>query len=629
MLLGIRYRGKQKARPCRTTFGSPITEGVLHAIEVEALAVDGLLALPADSKKVNVHFTHVRTNNPKDVQPHQLSRQQFWQHLLKCFRICYPKADSPTGCILLFGMVCKERHKDAPRDADRSEHHHAPTHASESYRWKQIRKVSAERFGIQLNAVAHDTYTTMFSYLRCHTVKKPLHELDPTPYFSPGHPQGEALRTLLTQGYKYQQVRSAISGAPTVQAPPVRSMFGIAYKWVTEHNLRKRKGAVQFQADAVSELNEGRPQLLEFCKKHKTCLEDQIDYIWQLAESKDTLSKLDKSRLDILVDACQFDGTKEVHLQQCANGNCRCAGMFESVLDYHKIDSNTFRHSLFETIQFGRRKGNALMIYGGSDTGKTTVVEPLNEIFKCMKCPQADSFCPCENIRGHDVLLWQDFRYNPGHPKFDEKGLRLDIGTWNRLTEGLDTPIGVPKSDGQRSDFVYTETAPLICTGPFQPTGYLNGFPNERETDQLRRRMKFFHFWRPAPEQGQDRSFKPCALCWSRWLLDGEIAWQKSQGNELDPFLAKVAAQFKGPAPVALRPEADGAEACSVPESSGQAQPSSEQQPSNAPVELLAQLPTKADRSTLVESLCQLVAWRREGLLSATEFQNAKNKLGL
>ena len=102
-------------------------------------------------------------------------------------------------------------------------------------------------------------------------------------------------------------------------------------------------------------------------------------------------------------------------------------------------------------MKFGRRKGNAFMIVEGKDTGKTTVSQPIEDIYKTMKCPQADSFCPLEKIRGHDVLLWQDFRFNPGHPQREEVGLRLDIGTWNRLLEGLPTEIGVPKTDG-RSD---------------------------------------------------------------------------------------------------------------------------------------------------------------------------------
>ena len=174
------------------------------------------------------------------------------------------------------------------------------------------------------------------------------------------------------------------------------------------------------------------------------------------------------------------------------------------------------------------------------------MTQPSELVFETMKCPQSDSFCPCEGIRGHDLLLWQDFRYNPGHPKEKEQGLRLDIGTWNRLLEGLPTPIGVPKTDGARMDFVYDEDAPLIATGPFIPTGYKDGVPDDKETEQITCRMKFFHFTRPAP-QGLNRNFKPCALCWSRWVLEGEIEWRRANNQALEGFLAKVAAKLGGP----------------------------------------------------------------------------------
>ena len=79
--------------------------------------------------------------------------------------------------------MCKERHQDAARWEDRSEHHHAATFASTTFRWKKIAQYSVDKYQIHFNAVAHDAYVTMFNYLRAHSAKKPLHELDATPFF--------------------------------------------------------------------------------------------------------------------------------------------------------------------------------------------------------------------------------------------------------------------------------------------------------------------------------------------------------------------------------------------------------------------------------------------------------------
>ena len=257
-----RVRGKQP--PCLWRDG-PIRAGYLAGLDAlrhESAAGDGLLPLPLDSRRRHIHYTHVRTKSARDIQPNQLTREAFWEHLMKCYQEAYPKADAETGSILEFGIVCKEKHKDAARDVDRSEHHHAAIHSSDPHFWRRVRKISAEKYKIHLNAVAHDSYTTMYNYLRKPTVKKPIYELDPTPFHSSRHPQGDLLRELLRRGEKYIQVRTGKAAA--TDSIQIRSQFGITYKWIIEHGLRKRAGAVQLQIDAVRELKAGHPQLLEF-----------------------------------------------------------------------------------------------------------------------------------------------------------------------------------------------------------------------------------------------------------------------------------------------------------------------------------------------------------------------------
>ena len=85
-----------------------------QAIAAENAAADGLVVLPNDARRRHIHWTHSRTNNPHDVQPDELTREGFWEHLAQCYKEAYPKAGSDTGSPLAFGLVCKEHHKDAP-----------------------------------------------------------------------------------------------------------------------------------------------------------------------------------------------------------------------------------------------------------------------------------------------------------------------------------------------------------------------------------------------------------------------------------------------------------------------------------------------------------------------------------
>ena len=588
-----RVYGKQP--PCLWRDG-PIRAGYLaglRAVEDEALASDRLMALPLDSKRRHIHYTHNRTNSTSDVQPWQLTREAFWNHLMRCYREAYPQAASDTGSILEFGVVCKEKHKDSARDIDRSQHHHAAVYCSMSHYWRKVRKISKEKYNIHLNAVAHDAYTTMYNYLRKPTKKKPIYELDQTPFHSPQHPQGDMLRELLLRGEKYLHVR-AVGKASTSGTVQVRSHFGIAYKWIIDNGLRKRSGAVQLEMDAVQELKEGRPQLLDFVKKFRTTLEDELDFCWSLHDAPQRLERLSKSRLDLLLDAA-------IPSRACYNGDGECMSVYNSILSHQGLSSSEFCHDIFTVLKEGRCKGGALMIVGGRDTGKTTVTEPARLIYQTMKTPQSDSFCPLQDIRGHELLLWQDFRYNPGHPRRSEQGLRIDEGTWNRLLEGLPTLIGVSKSDASRSDFVYEEDAAMIFTGPFELLAYRNGHVDEVETEQLACRMRYIFFRQPA--RAMPRRLKHCPTCWSRWILGGELQQCRALGRELDDFMKKVVATL-GEMPA------------------GSTSASSSDRPRAASA-------SSSGSNNLMADLARLVEWHQLGHLDENEFHAAKKALGL
>ena len=86
MLLRVRHRTKTPPKlgaapvPVDPNDAAYVAGCADTAIRAEAMAADGLLALPPDVRKMNVHYTQVRTRNAKDVQPHQLTQAQFWDH---------------------------------------------------------------------------------------------------------------------------------------------------------------------------------------------------------------------------------------------------------------------------------------------------------------------------------------------------------------------------------------------------------------------------------------------------------------------------------------------------------------------------------------------------------------------
>jgi hypothetical protein len=303
-------------------------------------------------------------------------------------------------------------------------------------------------------------------------------------------------------------------------------------------------------------------------------------------------------------------------------GTGRCAELYEKILKYQGVCPIDFTHCLFETVTVGREKGNAMMVVGGKDSGKTTVTQPASKVFKCMPTPQSDSFCPLQNLRGHEVCLWQDLRYAPGHPSKDEQGLRIYEGTWNRLLEGLPTLVGVAKTDG-RADFVFDEDVAFLFTGPFELTAWRNGRPDARETEQLATRVRYVHFQRPAPPR-VGKSPKPCPLCWSRWVLRGQVQWVRQQSGHLDDFLSKAAAAVEAQQPAQAPEQHRGEPHHQAPPI---ALPLAKRFRGDAPLPRSA-APVNSPEQ-MFQRLAALCEWRAAGLLSESEFVGAKQALGL
>ena len=110
-------------------------------------------------------------------------------------------------------------------------------------------------------------------------------------------------------------------------------------------------------------------------------------------------------------------------------------------------------------------------------------------------------------------------------------------------------------------------------------------------------RTKFVIFRRTAPQR-LDKTFKTCSMCWSWWLLAGEVEWQRRN----TPGLDEIDSRIVGSMPTLASMQASRA-MCFVFKCSR--------------------------RSELRMKLVQLVSRRKAGMLSEAEFSNAKKKLGL
>ena len=184
-----RLRGKQAPPPvCQASVATASASAASLAAEV--VADDELAALASTARRTHVHWTHVHTKDPSHVQPESMTREELWNHLATVYAEVYPDAGNPIGSILLFGLVASEQHRHSSQDGHRHPHKHVATFSSKQHYWSRVAKVSLEKYKIPLSAVVHDSYATMYAYLRRPTAKKTIGRARPRAIHVCSAPEG-------------------------------------------------------------------------------------------------------------------------------------------------------------------------------------------------------------------------------------------------------------------------------------------------------------------------------------------------------------------------------------------------------------------------------------------------------
>ena len=301
-----RLRGKQPAP----------AQYLLPPAAFQAIADESwheIIALSADARRKHMHWVHVKTNNPQHRQPDSFTKQQFWEHMVKVYKECYPEPANPTKSILMFGLVAQERHHNSPRPQERDLHNHFAAYCSLQHYWRVVAETSLNKYHVKLHAACHEGYTTMYVYLRNVSPKKPLSEIDPDPYYSPDHPRGDVLQRLLAVGAhadrgqrgRKRRATDQPAGA-TADEPNLRVRTGDLYQLTAKTGIRT---ATALRAHAQSLADKGDSRWAEYCTVAGVWLQERIDSAWAVHDAPRTLAASTTTRIDRLLDASQKECT--------------------------------------------------------------------------------------------------------------------------------------------------------------------------------------------------------------------------------------------------------------------------------------------------------------------------------
>ena len=105
----------------------------------------------------------------------------------------------------------------------------------------------------------------------------------------------------------------------------------------------------------------------------------------------------------------------EILIAKGSASDCVCDRQYRhcaaEILDDNSIDKAEFKEAVTKALSEGRKKGNNIMLIGPANCGKTFILSPLREIFKCFVSPASGTFA-WVGAEKADVIFLNDLRWN-------------------------------------------------------------------------------------------------------------------------------------------------------------------------------------------------------------------------
>ncbi|KAK3722844.1 hypothetical protein QZH41_007801 [Actinostola sp. cb2023] len=227
------------------------------------------------------------------------------------------------------------------------------------------------------------------------------------------------------------------------------------------------KTRLQLLVLADEQKKEGKTDVAEFIvNRGSKIVSEVLNTAWEMKQSRETLERRSKTRLELLYEA--RDGDCELG---CNGQWLECA---LQLLNNNAIDVSKFQQSVGLLLDKGRGKYRNIMIIGPCDTGKTFILNPLTRIYNTFSNPASSTFAWVGADEAECIFL-NDFRWSSTLIQWHDFLLML---------EGQPVHLPAPKSHYAK-DLVLEEDTPIFATGK-RPLVYMkNGVVDERETDMM------------------------------------------------------------------------------------------------------------------------------------------------
>ena len=202
---------------------------------------------------------------------------------------------------------------------------------------------------------------------------------------------------------------------------------------------------------------------------------------------------------------------------------CVCGGIWQTAAAFalanNNEDPHVFGRDICRALAVGARRGLNIAMVGEPGSGKSMILQPLEKIFRSMPPPEDGSTFPLSGALEADILLWQDFEYNPGTLQFNDL-LRLLVGE----------QVGVRLPGEKNRNF--NNNAPLFYSGLDEILPSARGVKPrtyQRKVVAMHERFTVRTWNIPLPMDRRVANFPHCPRCFAAFMLDNDAAWHAAQ----------------------------------------------------------------------------------------------------
>jgi len=284
-------------------------------------------------------------------------------------------------------VCCKEQHQN------KGEHYHMAIKLNKVKRWLSVKESINTKYNVVVHfSAVHPNYYSAWRYVT---------KNDSEYLSSKNHPDltDSEPRTTVASGKRVAQKK--VEKATTSKKCKIKKKRFSAVDVSTILREKNIKSKQELYAFAENQRVSGKMDLYTFIINNTAKkISEIIDTTWAMCNASAEITRSKKNRIEILVDCSKLP---------CTSPQWKNAAL--EILRNNRIPADKFCNAVKILLEEGRGKYKNIIIVGPANCGKTFILKPLMEIFRCFANPASSTFA-WVGVDNAEVIFLNDFRWS-------------------------------------------------------------------------------------------------------------------------------------------------------------------------------------------------------------------------